>query len=164
MSEHIDGLRKNVFPFSEQTNLEILTKDLLKRMAVVPFGKILSDFEIAYNATKHETSDQRLASLVDAHNVNGQTRLQVCLGANLCIRENEDGEHISVYFSLTIHPDKPLVSTPSSLSLLTFCKDEIEAICVQNYEVFTPVSLAGNLNDEAKVTLCRELVNFGIII
>ncbi|WP_375640481.1 MULTISPECIES: JmjC domain-containing protein [unclassified Bartonella] len=163
MSEHVGDLRKNVFPFSEQTTLEKLTKDLLKRMAGVPFEEILSDFEIAYNATKHEISDERLASLVHAHNINSQTHLQVRLGANLRIRENEDGEHISVYFSSTIHPGKPLVSTPSSLSLPAFCRDEVESICAKNYEVFTPVSLAGKLNDESKVTLCRELVNFGII-
>lgn len=144
MSEHIVELRQNIYPFTERDLLDKNTKLLLDRLKKVPFDVIKADFDIAYSATKHETCDRRLETLAASHAITESTKLRLRQGVDIQARTG-DGS-ISIYFSSTISPGKPLVSRPSNVTLPDYCQGEIDYICSSGLVCFTPSQLSGDLN------------------
>jgi hypothetical protein len=71
---------------------------------------------------------------------------------------------LSIYFSSTISPGKPLIFTPSNLTIPECCDEEIDSLCAFMEANFSPAELAGKLNVESKILLCKELANVGILV
>lgn len=162
MSENISELRLNIYPFSNQKTLENNAQNLIKRMVKIPFQTMQFDFDIAYNATKCETSDERLFSLARIKNINAKTRLRVRKDANILVRYKKDS--MEVYFSSTISPGKPIISTPSNLMMPIHCQEEIQTLRELKENIFSPEDLHGKLNIDSKIILCKKLIDVGIVI
>ncbi|PHM36574.1 JmjC domain-containing protein [Xenorhabdus innexi] len=162
MAEQVAELRQNIYPFTNLAESDKNGKLLIERISKTRFRDMLADFEIAYNATKHEVCDSRLATIASSHTINESTKLQVRPSANLKTRRSDDV--IAVYYSSTQSPRKSLISTPSNMTLPDYCQEEINALCNMGENSFTPAQLPGKLNTESKVLLCQEMSKVGILI
>lgn len=162
LSEHVPDLRKNVFPFTPHGDLDDKKATILTKLSAVPFAKMLDDYKIAYSATKHETSNQRLKSLALSESTDPDTKLRLRVGADIVTRQSDDA--LSVYFSSTISPGKALISTPTAVQLPKYCEDAITFISKTGNRPFAPRDIEGVLNEESKVILCRELLGLGILL
>lgn len=160
MSEHIPELRELVCPFSDMVELDRVASSLFERMATVPLEGIYDAYKVSYAANKPDISNARLRTLTAQHKIDASSMLKLKDGARVSVREDDD--KISIYLSSTLNPDKPLISTPSNLSLPAYCKSEIYSLLNQK-ESFTPSALSGDLNQNGKVLMCRKLAEYGLI-
>jgi ribosomal protein L16 Arg81 hydroxylase len=162
ISEHIEALRTNVYPFSNFNELEEKAATFLQKLTDVSFARMHDDFKIAYSAVKHETCNARLLAIAQGEKLSAESNIRLRVGADVNIREKDS--ILSIYYSSTISPGKALISTPTALQMPGFCKSAIAFIQTSNGTIFNPSALPDELDAESKIILCKELLGVGILV
>lgn len=163
LSEYKDSLRQNIYPWSDSNVLCNEKSNILNEIIEIPFKNMLKNFKISYNATKHETSNGRLESIALANKIQKTSKLQVRIGADLEVQPS-DGS-LSIFYSSTIAPGKPLISSPTSIQIPSICHDAISFIDkTPKHITFSSLDLPETLDEESNLILCQELVRSGVLI